>query len=1318
MKRTTRVNIAGPCPPCFLGLLLVLLGTQNSGAQQPIDFHSQIQPILDASCGGMLCHLTQEASGVDLRSYQSTVASVGAQYGRPIVVPFDSATSPLWLKLVGNPPEFGLRMPRNLPPLEEAFRDLIARWIDEGAREFDVVYLRGEFDGDGVVDISDVIKLLTFLFRGGDGPPCDPVADANADGVTDLSDAVTILVSLFLGGPALPELSTEEQIRCNKVNQPPQIEPIGTVESREGLPLEFQVFAEDPDEDPIEFTVDFGPDGLAFDTDSGVGTWTPGFGKAGDHRIVVRVTDNGGLFATTTGLIRVRQGNRPPSLPEMEIIYGRELVPVVLTIEAEDADGDGMTFEVIEAPPESTLNTTGMFHWVPSRGQAGDHTLRLRVIDDGEPTGSTEGAVSFIIVESDSPLNQQPTLPERAVYRSYPGLEIGLAVDARDPDGQALTYAASALPDGASLDTTTGILSWTPAADQLGPFHIPVTVTDGGTPPATAETILVLKILPPDTCVEPNCNQATGCAPSQIPLEQSCCTDEPRERVAEPVAGCPGGRVLFVGRNRHGFGRLQNCDPLQVHFAGQGGIDVRIHVETRCLRTDEPVLVIASLITQNGFGENTTVFQEEVEVELQVRNDGFAQARDIIFDIDVLALPFGFQDQEAFLSIRVIDADNVSVSEDVRVILTRNFSSDLPDPDVEDVPASEVGCIGCHRPLTPTGERHGIEDAHPWHPLSCTDCHGGNPEAFTRQEAHVATGESDPEFLRDLASDKLDAVSLEYLRFVNPGDLRVANRGCGSQNSAAGAAGCHQRTVDSVRLSVMSTYAGHYMLPRYLAGTQERTAIFGAVDVENPAFDPKTAPPGAIGFLEALREPSPDAPRDSLGTCIDVYIPKACPTCHLSDFGRNDANGNFRSSGCTACHMLYDDDGLSRSNDPVINKDFPPHAIRHQLTTAIPTEQCAHCHFQGGRIGLAFQGIREGGFSPEKTPVNGVTLGVPLHAHGPDYYFSDEDGANNHDETPPDVHFSAGMDCADCHIGGDVHGDGNLYLSEHYQVGIRCEDCHGTVRAEVAEDPEDGLFKNSKGFPLKHLRRDEENRILLGLHNEEKELVIPQIYRLLSSGVNHAMTEAMGVNHNGFSHTEKLECYTCHTSWRQTCFGCHISIDDSTSQTNQTTGEVSRGGISARRDDYSLDFFTLGVNTKGKITPLCSSMSVFLSYRDENGVERYTDRVRTTSDGRIGFGWNPFHHHTVSRVPQNCDQCHPVADGAGPDNSATLRETYGFGNGKFTSVDGDGVVHDLSAFLDESGNLISDFPHANTGPVPTAVRERALSIPVVPHPRN
>ena len=44
----------------------------------------------------------------------------------------------------------------------------------------------------------------------------------------------------------------------------------------------------------------------------------------------------------------------------------------------------------------------------------------------------------------------------------------------------------------------------------------------------------------------------------------------------------------------------------------------------------------------------------------------------------------------------------------------------------------------------------------------------------------------------------------------------------------------------------------------------------------------------------------------------------------------------------------------------------------------------------------------------------------------------------------PDVHFDAGMGCADCHDGMDVHGDGTAYTSMRQPGAVKasCENCH------------------------------------------------------------------------------------------------------------------------------------------------------------------------------------------------------------------------------------------------------------------------------------
>ena len=623
-------------------------------------------------------------------------------------------------------------------------------------------------------------------------------------------------------------------------------------------------------------------------------------------------------------------------------------------------------------------------------------------------------------------------------------------------------------------------------------------------------------------------------------------------------------------------------------------------------------------------------------------------------------------------------------------------------------PHYETQCESCHAPA----DRSGIEEAHPASPLSCVDCHGGDGEATKKADAHVPAPDG-VEYIRNLGADQLDEVPEDYVRFINPGDLRIADTGCGSMSPAAEGGGCHQDIVDTNRLSVMSTFTGHYNVPRFLAGMQDRAAEYGSRDITDPNYDAATAPPGAVESIQALRPPE-GGPRDSMEVIMDNYLPKSCPTCHAYSYGLNDSPGNYRSSGCTSCHMVYDNDGLSQSDDPTIPKDETSHAIKHELTNAIPESQCEHCHYQGGRIGLMFQGIREGGFPNDPVGV-GEPLGEPRHKHGGDYYWVDEDVSNDIDETPPDLHFAAGMTCVDCHVGTDVHGDGNLYSTAKYQVGVKCEDCHGSVREAITEG-DDGFFHADAGHPLKQLHRNETGAIVLTGAMDGEEHYVKQVAQILETGSNPHMNEAMGVDENGWSHADSLECHACHSSWRETCYGCHVIMDDNPElpQYDHQTGTMTQGFVQGKRFDFSIDDYFLGVNADGKVSSVCPSQQMEVSYIDAEGNTVFESRVRTTPNGLLGFGWQPNHPHTTSRIPQNCDRCHINPEETNVDE---VRATYGFGNGKYFVTDEDGIMHDMSKVLDDMGIPLVEFAHEGTGPVPMEMLDRALEVRVDPQPR-
>jgi hypothetical protein len=275
--------------------------------------------------------------------------------------------------------------------------------------------------------------------------------------------------------------------------------------------------------------------------------------------------------------------------------------------------------------------------------------------------------------------NLPPQVESLPVYRTFPGLLIDLPLPVSDPEGGALTCEAMPLPAGADLDAETNNLRWTPAEDQLGAFRVPFSCADLGTPPLAASGELAIKVSPPDQCAILDCDPATGCATSLPDAETSCCTEVPAVRVAEPDADCPEGRVMFLGRNTDGtFGRLQNCDYMRMFVSGQTGASLRFNAEIRCLRTTAPLKMRARLETPSrGVAFDVTTPQN---LFFRRRDDGFHER----FALQV-AIPngpyFDLEDSEANLHVTLIDADEVSVTESLRVILTSTPQPNLPGPE-------------------------------------------------------------------------------------------------------------------------------------------------------------------------------------------------------------------------------------------------------------------------------------------------------------------------------------------------------------------------------------------------------------------------------------------------------------------------------------------------------------------------------------------------------------------------------------------------------------------------------------------------------------
>ncbi|MEQ1439438.1 hypothetical protein AAG565_08745 [Fontimonas sp. SYSU GA230001] len=317
-------------------------------------------------------------------------------------------------------------------------------------------------------------------------------------------------------------------------------------------------------------------------------------------------------------------------------------------------------------------------------------------------------------------------------------------------------------------------------------------------------------------------------------------------------------------------------------------------------------------------------------------------------------------------------------------------------------PGVILGCTDCHGGDAGVNKPEGFDA-------------GSSPYAGAMARAHVLPlypktwkwpDSANPEHSYAL----LNKESPEYVRFVNPSDYRVAREACGA---------CHLPVIEAAERSIMATSAmlwggasyNNGILPfkRYILGEtytregeaavlkgpvkpDEDMAAKGVLEQLYPlpswqttppgdvfrVFErggrnitnlfPETAVPNAVGTIQRLEEPGrPDQRQSNRGPGTGLRISVPVLNVHKSRLndplmwflGTNDQPGDYRSSGCSSCHVVYANDrdprhsgpyakaghtGLSQSADPTIPKDKSGHPLQHSFTSAIPTSQCMVCH--------------------------------------------------------------------------------------------------------------------------------------------------------------------------------------------------------------------------------------------------------------------------------------------------------------------------------------------------------------------------------------
>jgi hypothetical protein len=180
--------------------------------------------------------------------------------------------------------------------------------------------------------------------------------------------------------------------------------------------------------------------------------------------------------------------NRPPTIGGVPNVLIDAGALYSFTPRASDPDGDTLTFRADNLPAWATLNgSTGEIAGTPGDANVGMTSMITLEVSDGDAAAQLD---AFQIQVRARPASTQPP-PPSTVNRAptisgtpSTSVVVGAAYTfqpaAMDPDGDNLTYVVQNLPAWATFNATTGRISGTPAAGNVGTFSgIAVSVSDG-----------------------------------------------------------------------------------------------------------------------------------------------------------------------------------------------------------------------------------------------------------------------------------------------------------------------------------------------------------------------------------------------------------------------------------------------------------------------------------------------------------------------------------------------------------------------------------------------------------------------------------------------------------------------------------------------------------------------------------------------------------------------------------------------------------------------------------------------------------------------
>ena len=200
----------------------------------------------------------------------------------------------------------------------------------------------------------------------------------------------------------------------------------------------------------------------------------------------------------------------------------------------DSATGKTFTYSSTDLPLGLSLNaSTGAITGSPT--MAGSYTTTVTVND-----GTSASSVNFDWTIGASGTKNTVTVTNPGAQTGKVGTAVSLQIQATDSaSGQTLTYAATSLPAGLSISSSTGLITGTPTT--AGTSSVVVTVTDGTGASGTASFSWTISATTGNTVTVTNPGAQTGKVGTAVSLQIQATDSASGQTLTYSATGLPAG---------------------------------------------------------------------------------------------------------------------------------------------------------------------------------------------------------------------------------------------------------------------------------------------------------------------------------------------------------------------------------------------------------------------------------------------------------------------------------------------------------------------------------------------------------------------------------------------------------------------------------------------------------------------------------------------------------------------------------------------------------------------------------------------------------